>query len=243
MTLTLQLTNKDLEGSLAVTVNGETKKLTRRDNRINFELSDAKEATVRARYVRSDAKRIKNPIAGFFAYLFSLLLSTIIFYADNDNGIGVHKFFYGAKPFDWEKLFKIKPTENVVSLRYVPPKYHKEAKAFSAPDLELAGAEITEEAIAVEYNPVAMRKEFRLYHYPAYTILFAVNVALTALMAICLFNQLIPFNAIGAIAMSLCCLVVLVLLIAFVCAFASTHRLFNEIDQGLRKQKYNKINL
>ena len=63
-----------------------------------------------------------------FAYLLFFLLSTIIFFADNDTGIKTHKFFYDANPFDLKKTFKIASTENTVILKYVASKYDKQSK-------------------------------------------------------------------------------------------------------------------
>lgn len=237
MKITFQLTNKEFEDFLAVSINGETKELTQQDNQINFEVSDIEETTVQVRYIRNDIQRIKNPIGRFLAYLFFLLLSPLIFFADNDNGIDIHKFFYGAKPFEWKKIFKIKPTEDMISLKYIFPKYDKTARCFSAPDVKIMGAETMEETVTAEYNPVTMKKEFRLYHYPAYTILFAIIIALYVLMAICLFNQFAPFDLVGVIGMSFCCLVVLALFITFICIFVSTHRLLKQIDRLLRINK------
>lgn len=236
MTLNFQLTNKGFEDRLSVCVGGETKELTERDNKIHFEISDTTETTVRVQYVRNDIHRIKTPIGRFFAYLLLILLSPIIFFADNDNGIGIHKFFHSAKPYDLKKVFKIDPTENMISLKYLYPTYDKEARRFSVPDVELTGAEAAEETVTAEYNRAVVRKEFRLYHYPAYTVLFAVNIALNLLMMICLINQFFPFDLAGVILMSLCCLVTLALLIAFICVFVSTHRLLKQIEKDSTNQ-------
>ena len=39
---------------------------------------------------------------------------------------------------------------------------------------EIIGMETTDVTICSEYNQASFKKEFRLYHYPAYTILFAI---------------------------------------------------------------------
>ena len=166
--------------------------------------------------------------------MFFFLLSPIIFFADNDNGIGIHKFFYDAKPFDVKKTFKIVPTENIV-FKFISPKYDKTTRRFSVPDIEIIGMETTDVTICSEYNQASFKKEFRLYHYPAYTILFAIILALTVLMSVCLFAQFSPFDLFGVIGMSFCCVVMLALLIVFICLFVSTNRLFRQIDRYLSK--------
>ena len=232
MTVSFTLANKEFEDSLAISVNRETKELTAQAKQVSFDVHDIDNAIVQVEYKRNDIQQIKNPIGRFFAYLFFFLFSPIIFFVDNDNGIGIHKFFYDAKPFDLKKTFKIMPTDNVV-LKFISPKYDKTTKQFSAPDIDITGAETTDEELRYEYNKVSFKKDFRLYHYPAYTVLFAIIIALTVLMSVCLVNQFLPFDLFGVIGMSFCCVVVLVLLIVLVCLFVSTHRLFQQVDCNL----------
>ena len=234
MKLTFTLDNKEFEDALAVSVNGETKELTTQERQTSFDIPNTDKIEVHVEYKRNDIQQIKNPIGRFFAYLFFFLLSPIIFFADNDNGIEIHKFFYDAKPFDVKKTFKIVPTENIV-LKFISPKYDKTTRRFSVPDIEIIGMETTDVTICSEYNQASFKKEFRLYHYPAYTILFAIILALTVLMSVCLFAQFSPFDLFGVIGMSFCCVVMLALLIVFICLFVSTNRLFRQIDRYLSK--------
>ena len=163
MTLSFTLANKEFEDTLVVSIDGELKELTAQDKQISFDFPDTYKAIVQVEYKRNDIQQIKNPIGRFFAYLFFFLLSPIIFFSDNDNGIGIHKFFYDAKPFDLKKTFKITPTENVV-LKFISPKYDKTTRTFSAPDIEIIGTETTDVVICSEYNQASFKKEFRLYH-------------------------------------------------------------------------------
>ncbi len=234
MKITFQLANKEFEDALCVSVNGETKDLTAQDTKVSFDVSDTEKNIVQVEYKRNDIQQIKNPIGRFFAYLFFFLLSPIMFFADNDNGIGIHKFFYDAKPFDLKKTFKIAPTENIV-LKFISPKYDKATKRFSDPDIEVVGEKTTDEVLCFEYNQASFKKEFRLYHYPAYALLFAIIIVLTVLMSISLANQFSPFHLAGAVGMALCCFIMLALLVVFICLFVSTHRQFLQIDRNLSK--------
>lgn len=234
MTLSFTLANKEFEDTLAVSVNGETKELTTQGRQTSFDIHNTDKIEVQVEYKRNDIQQIKNPIGRFFAYLFFFLLSPIIFFDDNDNGIGIHKFFYDAKPFDVKKTFKIAPTENIV-LKFIPPKYDKATRQFSDPDIEVVGEKTIDEVLYSEYNQVSFKKEFRLYHYPAYALLFTIIFALTVLMTSTLINQFSPFDLFGVIGMSFCCVVMLALLIVSICVFVSTHRLFRQIDYNLSK--------
>lgn len=234
MKVSFTLGNKKFEDALAVSVNGETKELTTQERQTSFDIPNTDKIEVQVEYKRNDIQQIKNPIGRFFAYLFFFLLSPIIFFADNDNGIGIHKFFYAAKPFDLKKTFKIVPTENV-ALKFISPKYDKTTRRFSNPDIEVVGEEMTNVEFYSEYNQASFKKEFRLYHYPAYAVLFAIILALTVLMVVALINQFSPFDLFGIIGISFCCVVMLALLIVFICLFVSTHRLFLQIDRYLSK--------
>ena len=234
MKLTFTLANKEFEDSLAVSVNHETKELTALERQTSFDIPDTDKIKIQVEYKRNDIQQIKNPIARFFAYLFSLLLSPIIFFADNDNGIGIHKFFCSAKPFDLKKTFKISPTENVV-LKFISPKYYKTTRCFSNPNIELIGEKTTDEKLYFEYNQSSFKKEFRLYHYPAYLLLFAIIIALSVLIVATLVKQFSPFHLMGMLGMTLCCFIMLALLVVFICLFVSTHRLFRQIGRNLSK--------
>ena len=234
LTLTLDNMEKEFEDALAVSVNGETKELTTQERQTSFDIPNIDKIEVQVEYKRNDIQQIKNPIGRFFAYLFFFLLSPIIFFTDNDNGIGIHKFFYDAKPFDVKKTFKIVPTENIV-LKFISPKYDKTTRRFSNPDIEVVGEEMTNVEFYSEYNQASFKKEFRLYHYPAYAVLFAIILALTVLMVVALINQFSPFDLFGIIGISFCCVVMLALLIVVICLFVSTHRLFLQIDRYLSK--------
>lgn len=230
MKITFQLTNEEFEDALAVSAGGETKELSTQDNKINFEVSDAEEIAVQVQYVRNEMPKIANPIGKFFAYLLYCLISAINFFCDNGNGISAHRYFYQAKPFELKKSFAIKPTEKAVLIKYIPPRYDKQERCFSVPDIEIAGAEVLDVATAVEYNHALMKKEFFLYHYPAYIFLFAIICALEIFTATGLVKQLAPFDLAGVIGLSICCLGMLELLIVFICIFISTHRLFRQVD-------------
>ena len=108
LTLTLNNMEKEFEDAIAVSVNGETKELTTQERQTSFDIPNTDKIEVQVEYKRNDIQQVKNPIGQFFAYLFCFLLSPIIFFADNDNGIGIHKFFYDAKPFDVKNTTFIK---------------------------------------------------------------------------------------------------------------------------------------
>lgn len=231
MTLNFNLENKKFEDYLDVTVNGNKKELNVKESRISFELQGEAQVQVSVEYRRVEPREVKNPIARFFVWLFFILISPLVFFADNTSGIRVHKFFCEAKPFDLKKTFIITPTEDTVSLRFVAPKYQKCKKRFLPPDIEIGAEDITDAQTYTSYNRAHTRRAFRIYHYPAYALLFALASAILALNVAILIKQFSPFDLWGVIAVSLCAAFILMLLFAIVKLFISTHRLMKDIEE------------
>lgn len=223
---------------MVISVNGEEKGTLRHNGRILFELQGDEAVTVQIRYAPNDPPARESPIGRFFAQLMRTLLSLLAFFADNDNGISRHRFFYEAEPFAWEKTFRIRPTTDRLWLTYKPQRYDPTTETFSRPDVEMCGAEIAEEALTLVYDAAGMKQAFRRYHDPAYALLFAIAVALLVLMIVCLLHRLTPFDPTGVIALACCSLVVLVLNIFLLCRFISTRRLYDRVDRGLRGEEY-----
>lgn len=241
MTLAFQLKNKEFQDVLAVSVNGETKELTEECRHIDFEVIDANGADVQVEHIqKGEIKKIKNPIVrGLLVILLSpliLLILTINFLSDNDNGISIHNFFYGENPFVMKKSFKIS-TLNVepIMLEFVRPQYDKQKRSFSNPNILIHNAVVIDDTQEISYDRKAVKQDFWIYHYPAYTVLFILIIAINVLMTICLINQFSPFDLAGVVGMSFCCLVTLALLVAFICIFVSTHQLLNQVDRNLSR--------
>jgi len=233
--LEVKLKNKKLDGFLNISVKNETKKLSSENNSLFFEVPQGTEITFTAEYEKYDFKQIKSPVGRFFAYLFFFLLSPILFFADTDEngkGIGVHKFFQNADPFKLKKTFALSPKESIC-LEYIPPKYNKSQKSYSFPDVRLLDVTSSLEELSCSYDRAAFKKAFRLYHYPAYVLLFAVLIALNALMISCLAAQISGGDAFGVAGLSFCTVVTLALLITVACIFISTLKLYKAVDEKL----------
>ena len=233
MKLTFQLTNKDFEDSLMILVNGETRELTEEKNKATFEVEEQDGVDIRISYVRNDMPRLKHPIGKVLMWVLVILLSPIAFLMDNDGGIRIHKFFFGAKPFDVKKTYCLKKTGEVVGVTFLSPKYNQNTKRFTSPDIAVHGAEIEKEELSCNYNQQAMKTAFWVYHYPCYIFFFATLLALLALMVVCVINQFEPFDLQGIIALSFCAFLILMLFVVFVCLFIRTHRLFRQVDYNL----------
>jgi len=240
MKLTFQLYNNHFDDAFLISLNGQKQTMNKENRSVVFEVEDAPEYLVRVDYIRTnhiDADQIRNPILKFLAYLFACLISPIIFFADHyDNGIGIHKFFCEAKPFDLTKTFRIAATEAPMWIDYHKPEYQKDQCILLQPDILIKKTTVFEETKSCRYNRGSFQKEFALYHFPAYMFLLIVVLLLTALMFWCLVGQFSPPDLFGIIGMSFCCIVMLGLLIAFICLFVFTCKIFKRIDRALKEK-------
>ncbi|MBQ8382058.1 MAG: hypothetical protein IJX47_02510 [Clostridia bacterium] len=251
MTLTFQLQNKKSEDSLLVSVCEQSATLSAMSPTVTFELPEANETTVEITHgqLNPSGGLPQNPVARFFARLLIVLLSpllglllTIVYFADNDGGIKIHRFFTSFDPFAVKKTFRIKSADSTpILVAYQKPKYSKEGNSYSAPDVLLCHttAEIVDTAFTCTYDRKALRRDFALYHYPAFTVLFLVILALNLLMAVCLYNQIVaePIAYFGMIAMGFCCAAMLALLVAYICILASVLRLRRRVEHKLTQME------
>ena len=240
MILNFTLYNQEFEDSLAVYVNGLRKELSVQKSKVSFDVADANEISVQIEYVKNDTSQIRNPIAKFFSYLLLFLISLIVFFSGNGNGIDIHKFFYTANPFKFKKVFKIvtKCNEENIVIEYIEPPYNKVTKMLYSPDIIMAGACIIDKEVFFKYNTESFKKDFRLYHYPAYIVLFTIMLALNALIISCIVSQLSPFNFLWVIGLIFCELLMIGFLLIFILYFVSTHKLFKEVDKNLRSENH-----
>lgn len=245
MTLTFELINKKFEDTLSVSIGNETKLLSSENNRISFEIDETDTANIQVKHLlKVNSKQIKNPILRriLTILIFPLLVMvlTINFLADNDNGISIHKFFYGETPFTTTKSFKIAPINNKpIMLEFVNSQYKRLSKSFSKPNILIHNADVRSETQEINYDSKAMRHDFYIYHCPAYAVLFSIIIALNILMIICLRDQFIavPISYFGVIGIGFCCVIMLTLLIVFICMFVFTYRLYRQVDANMTQNK------
>ncbi|MBO5778430.1 MAG: hypothetical protein J6R82_02565 [Clostridia bacterium] len=252
MNLVFQLQNKKSEDTdtLFVSIDGQSATLSDESPIVTFEIPEANEVNVEFSHGQQNHSVLpQNPVARFFARLLMVLLSpliglilAVIYFADNDGGIKLHQFFTSADPFVVKKTFRIKSADNTAILvAYTKPKYSKEDHSYSVPDILLshATAEIVDTSFIYTYDRKSFRHDFALYHYPAYTVIFLVILALNLLMAVCLYNQIVaePIEYFGVIAMGFCCAAMLALLVAFIYILVATLRLYRKVDRNLQAKK------
>lgn len=244
MKISFQLNNKKFEDILAVSVNGETKELTEVCRSVDWDVLDTYDVCVQVKHIqKGEREQIKNPILRwvlvilFFPLL--LLIFSINFLADNDNGISIHKFFYAANPFKINKYFRITQSNaEPVELTFVQPEYDKQTKKYSHPDILIRNAVVADETKEINYDRKPMKDAFLLYHCPAYTVLFLVIIALNALMAVCMKNQLISeqIDLVAVVGIGICFAIVLALLVIFIYLFCITCKLYKQVDSNLIKK-------
>ncbi len=243
MKTTFRLSNREFPDSFLITINGMTKELSEDHKEITFKW-EGKEAEGEITYVNHDELRVKNPILRFLAYLFAGLLSILIFWADNDGGIRIERCFKEINPFGNKKRFRLCPSEDsIIEVHFSDPKYHSFDKSYDPPRILLTG-NVTEEETETYYDPKRMRTSYRMYNYPAFTVLFLLSAFVNwiGVMVSITVAMRIPTSSlwenIGGIAGTAFCEIILIgLLIALIVIFVRSHKLYKQIDANLRSRK------
>ncbi|MBR2018817.1 MAG: hypothetical protein IKA05_00285 [Clostridia bacterium] len=253
MKLTFQLHNNHFEDAFSISLNGQKQTMDKENRSVVFEVEDTPEYLVRIDRLCTDdhtgddiigrGQKIRNPVLKILScfllvllFPIILILSFVAFLADHDNGINVHKFFYEIDPFELTKTVRIKATETPILISYQKSQYKKDACVLVPPDLFIQKATAVEESKCCRYRRSFFQREFAWYHIPSYALFFTIILLLTALMFWCLVGQFSPPDLFGIVGMSFCCIVMLGLLIAFICLFVCTCKIFKRIDRALKEK-------
>ncbi len=236
MKLTFKSDNKNLCISLYISVNNEKKEIDNSNKEVCFEVSHDNDINTIVEYKADDTKENKNLICKFFLFLLSLILSPIVFFIENEGGINNLHFYQDANPFDIQKNFILRAIDDTITLKFIPPKYIKLCKGFSQPKIIINGAEIIKEESIVKYNQKSFKKEFMIYHYPAYVLIFTFILLLIAIITFSLINLLSMGNTIQIVGLLFCLLFMVALLAIFIVLLIREHRTFKQINKNLINQ-------
>lgn len=242
MKTTFQIANRSFTDYLKVTVNGETKYICEQET---FEYTECEKLDVHVQFVDSweyTKIRVKNPILRLLIAIVSCLFSVLNYFLDNNEGIGIDKAYPSITPFTVEKRFTLLPTDDaVITLKWIAPKYNKIQKQYTAPDILVKAASASEEVTKTNYSHAMMKREWKMYHIPSFSVLMIIVLLLNLLgvyMLVKAANE-IPLSAISdhivaVIAMAFCELVLLGLLVAVIAVIIRAYKLYREVQSRCR---------
>ena len=180
--------------------------------------------------------KAKNPFLRLLLNIMKWILSPLLYFIDNEDGIGLDKGYHSFTPFTIKQSISINsPDEKTVSITYIDSVYNEISKKFTPPTLKYQeNTIINTEQIA--FSPLALKREWNIYHTPAFSVIMIVILLLNWLN-FSIFAKVIreiPLypvseNTGGIIGMSFCSLVIIALLIAYIIVIAKSHKLYKEV--------------
>ncbi len=165
-------------------------------------------------------KKMKNPLLRLAINLFKWILLAVIYFVDNQNGIGLHKSYHGFDPFAAGNTFSvISPDGKMVSIRYTKPVYHHTSMIYTPPVIECTGESPDAGTQKTAFSPTALMQEWNAYHVPAFTLISVVLAALGALITyayVKVFGELSTQGIWAALGVSACALVILAMIVWYI---------------------------
>ncbi len=182
--------------------------------------------------------KAKNSFLRLLLNIVKLIFSPLLYFIDNEDGIGLDKGYHSFTPFTMKQSISIdSPDEKTISITYIDSAYNKTTKKFTPPTLKYQeNTIINTEQIA--FSPLVLEREWNTYHIPAFSVIMVVILLLNWLN-FSIFAKVIreiPLYPIsenigGIIGMSFCSLVMIALLIAYIVVIVKSHRLYKEISK------------
>ena len=127
--------------------------------------------------------KMKNPLLRGIINLFKWILFAVIYFVDNQNGIGLHKGYFGFEPFAATCTCTVpSPHGKTVTILYTKARYNKTTMRYAPSVMEVQGEGLRTEAMHTAFSAAALMQEWNTYHVPAFTFMMAVMAALCTLM-------------------------------------------------------------
>lgn len=179
----------------------------------------------------------KNIILKLLIGMVKWIVSVFVFFADNDGGIRLDKGYGSFNTFTLRKSFSVyHPAEKAIGIKYTEPRYNKATKEFLPPALEINGYGIVLKGEKALFSAEAFKQEWKGYHIPAFTVLLTLILLLNWFVFWILAKVIVGYpasNGIGVvIGVSLCSLVMVALLAAYINIAVKAYRLHKRVIEA-----------
>lgn len=182
--------------------------------------------------------KVKNSFLRLLLNIVNWILAPLLFFIDNEDGIGLDKGYHSFNPFTIRQSISINaPDEKTINITYIESAYNKTTKKFTPPTLKHQENTIinTEQ---ITFSPLSLKREWNTYHIPAFTVIMVI-ITLLNWLNFSIFAKVIreiplyPMseNIGGIIGMSFCSLVMVALLVAYIVVIVKSRRLYKEVSK------------
>ncbi len=237
MKTNFHIENKEFVDYLKLTTNGKTYYFC---DDLTVEFDDCENLDVDIEYLRAENYfkiKSQNLFHKLFLTIVKWIFSPLMYFIDNDDGIGLDKGYKSFTPFMHKKSFSIvSPAEKTVNIHYIESKYNRITKKYSPPLMELKGDYVIDKIEETRFLSATLKQEWNKYHIPAFTVIMVVILLLNWLN-FSIFAKVIreiplyPMseNIGGIVGMSFCSIVMIALFIAYIVVIAKAYRLQKEV--------------
>ncbi len=180
--------------------------------------------------------KAKNSFLRLLLNIVKWLLAPLLYFIDNEDGIGLDKGYHSFDPFTFKQSISINsPDEKIINITYTESTYDKKIKQYTLPKLKYKEKTVIKSE-QVAFSPLKLKREWNTYHIPAFTVIMVVILLLNWLN-FSIFAKVIreiplyPMseNIGGIIGMSFCSLVMIALLVAYIVVILKSRRLYKEV--------------
>lgn len=173
--------NKRFVDYLKVTTNGKTYYFC---DDLTVEYDDCENLEVDIELIKATNYfniKSKNPILKWFVRILRFILSPLIFFIDNEDGIGFHKGYYSFNPFTHKQTVLINsPNERIINIGYTDARYNKTTKKFSSPVIKIKEEDVIVKSEETRFSEKILKQEWNVYHVPAYIVLIILVLLINA---------------------------------------------------------------
>ena len=229
--------SEDFADYLKLTANGNTYYF---QNDLTVEFDDCENLNADIELIRAEDYfkiKSKNPFLKLLVFILKLIISPIIFFTDNDDGIRLYRGYKTFNPYTIKKSFSISnPNEKTVNLIFTNATYNDITKKFTPSDIiiECDGIQIKSEEI--RFSKTILKHEWNEYHITGFALLMLL-VSLLNTLDFVIFAKVIgdiasstvSENVFGVLGMLFCSFVLVGLFVACVVIIVKSCRLKKEV--------------
>lgn len=251
MKVTIHLFNLNFTDAIRVTLDGKTQEFNDTKKKIVFDDTGTGRHRLETEFLSKDIiekKPVKNPVGRFFMNILIAILSIIVHFIDSDDvkGPKIYNWLTHINPFEFKKSFTVEFKDNTeISVKYIKPHYNPTIEDFSDPDIEINNCTAKEEYRHTKFKHSYVKKAFKIFNIPVYTLIFVIIALLFALFTAIfsrrfadIFTQSASENVFFIVSMLFCFSVLIGLAVMAVVAVVRSYRLCRQLCR-----KHKEINL
>ena len=181
--------------------------------------------------------KVRNPLLRLLLSLVKCFFAVLLYFIDNEDGIGLDKGYSSFNPFTVKQSITINsPDEKTIHIRCLAPVYNKMTKKYGPPTVKLMQEDVGMHTETVRFSAASLKQEWITYHVPAFSVIMILLLLLNWL-GLAMLVRVISEKALyptlwafgGIIGASFCSLVMIALLVTYIIVIARAYRLYKTV--------------